>query len=203
MTHNDDESIFRVTGCANFGGEHNAYRVAGKKGQIENIRGTQSKIMLRYNAWSKPEGAEEIHYYDAKWNDKDEEMIKMSGHGGGDYLTARMFIECIREKKQPPYPFDVYGATLMSSVGILAHRSVLAGGQPFDLPDFRNEDDRKRYEADFLTPFPSDDGSVPTLPCCSHPAHTAKAENLRLFDEWQKDSDAYKAWAAEREKKQK
>ena len=200
MMHNDDGSIYRVTGSAAFGGHHNAYRVAGNKGQIENIRGTDAKVMLRYNGWTKPEGAEEINYYDAQWNDKDEEMIGLSGHGGSDYLTARMFIECIREKKQPPHPFDVYGATLMSSVGILAHRSVLDGGKPYDVPDFRNEKDRMLYENDYLSPFPGEDGKAPTLPCCSHPEHTPPEENLRLFEEWLDDSDVYKTWKEEREK---
>jgi predicted dehydrogenase len=33
---NDDDSVFRVTGCAAFGGHNNFYRVCGEKGQIEN-----------------------------------------------------------------------------------------------------------------------------------------------------------------------
>ena len=73
-TQNDDGSIFRVTGCAAFGGHHNAYRICGTEGQIENLRGMGTKVMLRYNAWSKPEGAEEINCYDPQWNDKDEEL---------------------------------------------------------------------------------------------------------------------------------
>ncbi len=56
----------------------------------------------------------------------------------------------------------------MSSVGILAHCSVLDRGEPYDIPDFRNEEDRKLYKNDFLTPFPGDDGTPPTLPCCSN-----------------------------------
>ena len=39
-TQNDDGSIFRVTGCAAFGAHHNAYRICGEEGQIENLRGT-------------------------------------------------------------------------------------------------------------------------------------------------------------------
>ena len=78
-TQNDDGSIFRVTGCASFGAHHNAYRICGTKGQIENVRGANGKIMLRYNDWEKPEGKEEINYYDPQWNDKDEELIKQAG----------------------------------------------------------------------------------------------------------------------------
>lgn len=46
-TMNDDESVFRITGCAAFGAHHNAYRICGENGQIENLRGTDGKIMLR------------------------------------------------------------------------------------------------------------------------------------------------------------
>ena len=55
MTQNDDGSVFRFTGCAAFGGHHNAYRVCGTKGQIENLRGMGGKVMLRYNKWEKPD----------------------------------------------------------------------------------------------------------------------------------------------------
>ena len=62
-TQNDDGSLFRVTGCARFGGHHNAYRICGTKGQIENLRGMNDQIMLRYNPWNVPEGKEHITGY--------------------------------------------------------------------------------------------------------------------------------------------
>ena len=180
-TLNDDGSIFRVTGCARFGGHHNAYRVCGTKGQIENLRGTETKMLLRYNAWEKPDFVEDaVSYYTPSWNDKDEELIKKSGHGGGDFLTAREFIKCIEENKQPEHPFDIYSATTMSSVAILAHRSVLSGGNSFDIPDFRLEDDRKKYENDRLSPFFSD-GVVPSIPCCSHPDYKPTDEQIQKY----------------------
>lgn len=166
-TQNDDGSIFRITGCAAFGGHHNAYRICGTEGQIENLRGMGNKVMLRYNGWSKPEGMDEVNLYDPKWNDPDEEIFKNSGHGGGDYLTARVFLDCIRKGKQPEHPFDIYSAINMSSVAILAHRSMLEGGKPYDIPDFTKEEDCKLYENDHLSPFYGTDGSKPTIPCCS------------------------------------
>lgn len=168
-TRNDDDSIFRVTGCSRFGGHHFSYRVCGTDGQVENVRGTDSKIMLRYNPWSKPDGAEEVNYYEPQWNDPEEAKIKASGHGGADFLTARMFVNCIKAGKQPPHPFDIYSAVTMSSVAILAHRSILEDGKPYNIPDFKNPEERREYENDRLTPFYSTDGSEPTLPCSSHP----------------------------------
>ena len=189
-TQNDDGSIFRITGCAAFGGHHNAYRVCGTEGQIENLRGMDNKVMLRYNAWSKPEEAEEVNLYTPNWNDKDEELIKTSGHGGGDFLTARMFVECIKENKQPEHPFDIYSAVAMSSVAILAHRSMLEGGKPYDIPDFRKEEDRKLWENDFLTPCFDSKGNPPTI------ANTERAEYLPTEESMKAYDDAVAAYRA-------
>lgn len=181
ITQNDDNSVFRVTGCAAFGGHHNAYRICGTNGQIENPPGMGEKVILRYNHWQIPEGAEEISCYDPGWNDPDEEFIKTSGHGGGDYLTARMFLDCIREGHQPEHPFDIYSAVAMSSVAILGHRAILEGGITFDIPDFRNEEDVKKYENDRLTPFIGSDGSQPNIPCCSRPEYRPTETQVKLY----------------------
>ena len=186
MTQNDDGSIFRLTGCAAFGAHHNAYRVCGTKGQIENLRGMGEQVMLRYNAWDTPEGMERNNLYTPDWNDPDIDLIKASGHGGGDYLTARMFLDCIRAGKQPEHPFDIYSAVNMSSLAILAHRSALENGTPYDIPDFKQEEWRIRYENDRLTPFVSDDGAAPSLPCCSktdfRPTEEQRKAYLKLLE---------------------
>ncbi len=98
-TQNDDGSVFRFTGCAAFGAHHNAYRICGTKGSVENLRGLDNKVMLRYNSWEVPEGASKATLYEPSWHDKDEALISKSGHGGGDFITARIFVECIREGK--------------------------------------------------------------------------------------------------------
>ena len=180
-TLNDDGSVFRVTGCASFGAHHNSYRVCGTKGQIENLRGFDDRVMLRYNKWDTPEGEESEQMYKPSWHDKDEAIIQKSGHGGGDYITVRMFLDCVRERKQPPNPFDIYSATVMSSVAILGHRSVLESGKTYDIPDFRKEEDRKLYENDDLTPFWGDDGSAPTLACCSNPDYKPTYKQMELY----------------------
>lgn len=183
-TQNDDGSVFRFVGCAAFGAHHNAYRVCGANGQIENLRGMGTQVMLRYNAWSKPTPeTPETSLYEPKWNDPDEEFIQKSGHGGGDYLTARMFLDCIREKRQPEHPFDIYSAVSMSSVAILAHRSVLNGNQPYDIPDFRREDDKAKYRNDRETPYYGSDGREPTIPCCSNPDFRPTAKQIELYNE--------------------
>lgn len=183
MTENDDGSVFRFTGCAAFGAHHNSYRVCGTNGQIENVRGMGNKIMLRYNSWNVPEGYEKEKLYDPEWNDPDEEMIVSSGHGGSDYLTARIFLRCIEEGRQPEHPYNIYAATAMSSVAILAHRSMMNGGQPMDIPDFREEACLKAYENDRLSPFYGTDGSTPDIPCCSNPDFRPTEEQLKKYNE--------------------
>ena len=182
MTQNDDGSVFRFVGCGAFGAHHNSYRVCGTAGAIENLRGMGKKVMLRYNSWDIPEGMEEKNLYEPSWNDKDEELIEKSGHGGADYLTARMFLDCIKENKQPEHPFDIYSAINMSSVAILAHRSVIDGGMPYDIPDFHDEEQRKRYENDRLTPFFGSDGSLPNMPSCSQTDYAPTEKQLALYD---------------------
>lgn len=180
-TQNDDGSVFRVTGCATFGAHHCSYRVCGTEGQIENLRGMNNKIMLRYNKWSKPEEMETDNLYDPEWHDSDEEIFKNSGHGGGDYLTCREFLDCIKNGRQPEHPFDIYSAVNMSSVAILAHRSMLEGGKPYDIPDFTKKEVRKLYENDRLTPFYDANGNAPTLPCCSDPDFKPTESQLEKY----------------------
>ena len=183
-TQNDDGSVYHFTGSAKFGAHHISYRVCGTDGSVENVRGTDDKIMLRYNEWNKPEGVEsDVNMYTPQWNDPEEELIKQSGHGGGDYLVARMFIDCVRRKVQPELPFDLYSSVNMSSVAILAQRSVLNGGMPFDIPDFRKTEDKEKYRNDYESPFYCSDGREPTIPCCTDPNYKPTEKQLELFRE--------------------
>jgi len=178
-TLNNDGSVFKVTGCSGFGAHSNSYRICGTNGQIENIRGMGEKVMLRYNGWQIPEGMQETNCYDPEQSAEDAELAKNAGHGGGDFFVVREFLECIRTGKKPP--FDVYFATTMASVAILAHRSILNGNQPYDIPDFRKEEDRAKYENDHSTPIPFSDGTEPDIPCNSRPCTPSKLqkENYR------------------------
>jgi len=183
---NDDDSVFRVTGCAGYGAHGNSYRVCGTKGQIENVRGGAGKVMLRYNDWEVPEGMQAVNYYAPVWPDDIKELVEKTAHGGSDFFPTYEFLNCIKEGRQPE--FDVYFATTLSSVAILAHRSILSGNMPFDIPDFHDEEQLKKYENDTETPFWSSDGTkAPTIPCCSNPDYEIPEEiyknYLGLFEE--------------------
>ncbi|MBQ7036762.1 MAG: Gfo/Idh/MocA family oxidoreductase [Clostridia bacterium] len=182
ITQNDDGSVFRFTGHASFGARHDAYRVCGTEGQVENIRGT-SEILLRYNPWSVPEGMEATNRYTLDYEGEDAEILKISGHAGGDWWTPKLFLDCIKEGKQPEHPYDVHSAVAMSSVAILGHRSVLCGGKPYDIPDFHTEEARKQYENDRETPFYKEDGTAPTIPCCSKTDYKPTEAQLQAYRE--------------------
>ncbi|MBO5755759.1 MAG: Gfo/Idh/MocA family oxidoreductase [Clostridia bacterium] len=181
LTQNDDGSVFRFTGCSRFGGGAcDSYRICGTKGSIENIRGMGEQVMLRYNRWDTPEGAKQTKLYTPEWNVENEELVKQSDHGGSDFITASIFLDCVKKGVQPPMPYDVYSATLMASVAHLAHRSMLEGARPYDIPDFRREEDRKQYENDYLSIF-APEGSPNHLPCCSHPDYKPTDTQRRLY----------------------
>lgn len=178
-TLNDDGSVFRVTGCAAFGAHGNSYRICGQNGQIENVRGTDGKVMLRYNSWQIPEGMKEINFYSPEWEAVDKELAEKAGHGGGDFFVIKEFFDCIRNGRKPV--FDEYFATTMASVAILAHRSILENGKPYDIPDFRKEEDCAEWENDFLTPFYKKDGTEPDIPCCSDPDYKPAEEQFENY----------------------
>ena len=184
-TVNDDKSVFKFTGCAAFGAHGNSYRICGEKGQIENLRGMGGKVMLRYNKWHIPEGAEEINLYDPDWNHKKTDLIVKSGHGGADFLVMEEFFQSILEDRTPA--FDVYFSTHMSAVAILAHRSLLEDGMPYDVPDFRKEEDRAKWENDRETPFYDSFGGEPTMPAGSDPDYRPTENQMKAYLELLKD----------------
>ena len=62
------------------------------------------------------------------------------------------FAEAIKNDKDPY--LDVYRAVAMSIVGPLAYRSALSNSESIDVPDFRDETMRKKYENDHWSPDP-------------------------------------------------
>ena len=177
---NDDGSVYRVFGWSQFGAEDNTYRVCGTKGQIENIRGDAEKIMLRYNGCDVPEGMSHKNSYYPDWNLEDKELAEKAGHGGGDFFTVKVFFDCIRENKQPL--FDVYFGTTLSAVAILAHKSALEYGVPYDVPDFHKEEDRVKYENDFTSPLYGSDGTAPTIPSTELAEYIPTEESMADYD---------------------
>lgn len=175
MCQTDNDAVIRVTGWANFAPHGSEYRLYCTKGGAE-VNRYNGKVHVQYNSYSRPEGEERTAYeYEPEWPIKElGEVAEREGHGGGDFWVIYYFIKALEEGKTPYW--DVYRATRAASVAILGWRSVLCGGQPFDIPDFRKEEDRRKFEFDNVSPYPDRDYHV-QIPCSSRP-YTPTEEDL-------------------------
>lgn len=130
------------------------YRFHGTRGLMENLRsGDSSMLRVVHEAWDRKPGdvAEKIYKPDFP---EHADLAAQAGHGGGDFFVAYRFAEAIRTGEQPW--MNVYRAIDMSIVGIQAWRSCLSNGAPVEVPDFRDEAVRQRYESDDWSPMPED-----------------------------------------------
>ena len=97
---NDDNSVFRIIGWSSYGAKEDSFRICGTKGQIENIRGSEGRILLRYNEWDVPAGEPCERTYQADWPSDCRTLIGKCGLGA-DYFVIRTFFNCIHSGKQP------------------------------------------------------------------------------------------------------
>lgn len=150
-------AIFRIAGSCGLQPHQNWYRLSCTKGSIETCRGNDTQNMrLCYNWWSKPDkDTPEEQIYPAKWAEKGD-IAEKAGHGGGDFWVMEKFVKYVRGIDEPF--FTVYHAVQLSEIAILGWRSAMGKGVPFAIPDLRDEEVRKQYENDTLTPFPDENG---------------------------------------------
>ncbi len=163
----DNDAVFRIFGLF-LPGHSNWTRVHGTGGAMETTRGPgyfgPEQVRVWHDPWNCPKGTPTERTYAPDWPEH-ADLANRSGHGGGDFWTSFEFANAIRSGR-PPY-LDVYRSVAMSSVGILAWKSALANGAPFDLPDFRKETRRKVHENDHWSPFPSHAALAPDQPPAS------------------------------------
>jgi predicted dehydrogenase len=170
-------------------------RIHGTRGQMENVRAGHwsewNALHVRHEPWDLREGEAEDRTYTPDFPPEHAAMAKQAAHGGGDYFTSLHFAQAIRTGRQPF--FDVYRGLDMSLVGIQAYRSALADGAPFEVPDFRIEDVRCRYENDHWSPFPEDRAPGQPLPSIRGgitPSHEAVDYARRVWKEMGREDAA-------------
>ena len=149
----DNGSVARLMGLT-MRGESIWYRFHGTRGLMENLRtGDRGNLRIVHEEWDRHEGdvGERIYAPDFPVH---ADLARQAGHGGGDFFTTYLFAEAIRSDEQPW--MNVYRGLDMTMVGIQSWRSCLANGAPFEIPDFRCEDVRARYENDDWSPYPED-----------------------------------------------
>ncbi len=157
MVRMSNGAIFRIAGSCGLQPHQNWYRLSCTKGSIETVRGGgKNEMRLSYNSWCKPTPETPADQnYDAVWPSKGE-LADRSGHSGGDFWVVEKFINYVRGEEEPF--FTVYHAVELSEIAILGWRSAIGDGVPFAIPDLRDEEVRKIYENDTLTPFPDENG---------------------------------------------
>ena len=152
----DNGAVFRLFGLR-LPGHSNWYRVHGELGAMEMTRGPgyfgSGQLRVWHEDWLRKAGQPVDRTYVPDWPHHGD-LAKKAGHGGGDFWTSFEFANAIRTGK-PPF-FDVYRGVAASSVGILAWKSALQDGAPFDVPDFRKEAGRKKWANDNWSPWPKD-----------------------------------------------
>ena len=154
----DNGAVFRIFGLM-LPGHSNWTRVHGSKGAMETTRGPgyfgPGHVRVWHDPWLREAGQPAERVYTPDWPEH-AALANRAGHGGGDFWTNFEFANAIRSGK-PPY-LDVYRGVAMSSVGILAWKSALEDGAPFEVPDFRQEKSRKPWAHDHWSPWPRDAG---------------------------------------------
>lgn len=163
----DNGAKFDVTGCAQYGPTSKWFRFIGEKGVLETFRYDETKVLFAdaNDHFYPDEPMPALEYYTPKYDDLNmvspeefvnytEEQMRL-GHGGIDFWLILYFIKYINGEHEPF--FDVYRSTALSAAAILAWRSVLDGSREYEIPDFSKEEDKKKYEDDFYSPFADKD----------------------------------------------
>ncbi|MBR5322605.1 MAG: Gfo/Idh/MocA family oxidoreductase [Clostridia bacterium] len=186
----DNGALFSTTGCAGLGPKSKWFRVSGDKGNMENVRFKRGTVRVDYMNYAIPDGDESKANYtfDAPLADAygiftkkevayanlgEEESNEHKGHI--DFWVCLYFIKYLRGEVEPF--FNVYRSVALSAAAILSWRSVLNDGIKYDIPDFKDKRKRRKYEKDFISPFPKEDGSV-DIPCASQEYNLFKKYNI-------------------------
>ena len=86
------------------------------------------------------------------------------GHSGSDFYAMWHFVEKILGNPEADI-IDVYESMDMTLPGMFAHRSILAGNIPMDIPNLRNKEEREKWRNDTACTDPKAAGDMllPTM----------------------------------------
>ncbi len=86
------------------------------------------------------------------------EKAAQFGHGGSDFFTMYNFCEKILGREAEI--IDIYETCDMFVPGLLAYESILEGGTPKAVPNFRNKEERDAYRNNTACTFPEFAGDM-------------------------------------------
>ena len=81
--------------------------------------------------------------------------IGINTHGGSDFYATHCFVQKILGRPDGEWCIDVYAAVDMGICGLLAHRSVLGGNQPIQVPNLRDPAQRDEWRNDHACTTPA------------------------------------------------
>ena len=139
-----------------------SYIIYGTKGRLETARectqmGDVSKIYVEYNEVEGDYSTCKREVYDPK--DEKSAVAAQFGHGGSDYYCIYNALEKIAGNPDAD-AIDVYEAMDMYLPGMFAHRSILAGGIPMEIPDLRDRAERDKWRHDTTCVIPEVAGDM-------------------------------------------
>lgn len=167
--------------------KHNYYSLYGSLGYLGNL--DNDDVMCYYEdgtlETAGERGKKEIYTPEAFVSAELRKSIDVEGHGGSDFYATHFFIQKILGKPDGKWAIDVYQAVYMGMCGLLAHRSILNGGIPMKMPDFRKKEDRDLFRNDVACTDKKTAGSS-LLPVSQYPAYVySEEEKAELKRRWE------------------
>jgi len=131
------------------------FSVYGTKGRMETARNDteHGKYDRIYENLDSYEGEYDPYVVSYLAHDELTARAKKNGHGGSDFYAMYNFVQKLQGNEEAD-TIDVYEAMDMYLPGMFAYRSILAGGQPMDIPNLREKADRDRYRNDTMCTDP-------------------------------------------------
>ena len=138
------------------------YSMYGSKGRMESAReGTNQddnkRIFVKYDEYSGEYADRPTETYIPEGSLGDN--AAGFGHSGSDFYAMWHFVEKILDNPEADI-IDVYEALDMGLPGMFAHRSILAGNIPMDIPNLRNKEEREKWRNDTACTSPKVAGDM-------------------------------------------
>ena len=127
-----------------------SYRIFGEHGSIEAEPGRITVYSYDKEFHYDITGESVSYMPFAHRPKKDHGSISNSDLTGFGYFIAKILGDPLGEK----YSIDVYQALDMALPGLLAYRSIVDHGMPYEVPDLRDLTVRERYRNDFYSTDP-------------------------------------------------
>ncbi|MBS7262605.1 MAG: Gfo/Idh/MocA family oxidoreductase [Eubacteriales bacterium] len=124
------------------------YSVYGSKGEMETVReATGGEERLYVNADEYPGEYPKEEHREVIDPVVKNGVVEHFGHFGSDYYIMDEFVKAVSGEADANI-INVYEALDMFLPGLFGYRSILAGGVPVEVPDFRDPAVREKYRFD-------------------------------------------------------